>query len=213
MECEAARELYVEALAAGRPAPAEVEGHAERCGACQVELARLEAAWAAVASLPPLEAPAGGVQAIRRRIRWEAAREALTSIDAWQRGALAGVAGFAASVLLSLLVPYEAMVALCQRLAPPPVPAPAAFLLAGLVYGLLPMLAAAALEHRAGGIARVIGGLEAVLVFFVVLVPYVLLRCGDFPVPLLAGFLAGIALGALFGEAASAGLRRRRAFA
>ncbi len=74
MECEAVRELYVEALAAGRPAPAEVEGHAERCGACQVELARLEAAWAAVASLPPLEAPAGGVQAIRRRIRWEAAR-------------------------------------------------------------------------------------------------------------------------------------------
>ncbi len=118
------------------------------------------------------------------------------------------MAGFVASVVLSLLVPYEAMVALCQRLGPPAVPAPAASLLAGLVYGLLPMLAAAMLERRATGVPRVVGGLEAVLVFFVVPVPYVVLRCGDFPVPLLAGFLAGIALGAVAGEVAGVGLRR-----
>lgn len=213
MDCEAARELYVEALAAQRPAAPEAERHAAGCEACRREVAGLAATWAAMASLPVVNPPPGGARAIRRQVRWEAAREVLTSIDAWQRGALAGVAAFVASVVLSLLVPYDTMVAVCRSLVPDAVPAPVPYVVAGLLYGLVPMVIAAMLERRAIGISRLVGGLEAILVFFVVLLPYVLLRCGEFPAALLGGFLAGIALGALSGEVASFRLRRRRAFA
>lgn len=213
MECEVARELYVEALAAQRPAPPEVGRHTAECDACREEVAGLAAAWAAMASLPVLDPPSGVARAIRRRVRWEAVRGVLTSIDAWQRGALVGVAGFVASVVLSLLVPYDTMVAICRSLVPEAVPAPGAYLVAGLIYGFVPMLIAAMLERHAAGVPRLVGGLEAILVFVVVLVPYVLLRCGDFPAGLLGGFLAGIALGAISGEAAGLRLRRRRAFA
>lgn len=213
MKCEAAREVYAEALAAQRPARPEVERHTARCEACRREVAGLSATWQAMASLPVVSPPPGVARAIRRRVRWEVAREVLTSIDAWQRGALAGVAGFVASVVLSLLVPYDTMVAVCRRLVPEAVPTLGAYLVAGLMYGLVPMLVAAMLERRAAGVSRLVGGLEAVLVFLVVLVPYVLLRCGAFPAALLGGFLAGIALGAISGEAASFRLRRGRAFA
>lgn len=207
MECEVARELYAEALAAQRPAPPELEHHTAGCDACRGEMAGLAAVWAAIAALPVLGAPPAVARAIRRRVRWEAAREALTAIDAWQRGALAGVSGFVVSVVLSLLVPYETMVAVCQTLVRDAVPAPGAYLVAGLVYGLVPMLIAALLEGHAVGVPRLVGGLETILVFLVVLVPYVLLRCGEFPAALLAGFLGGIALGAVAGEAVSLGLR------
>lgn len=213
MDCEVARELYVEGLAAQRPAPPDVERHAAGCDACRREVAGLAAAWAAMASLPVLDPSPGLARAIRRRVRWEAARDVLTSIDAWQRGALAGVTGFVASVLLSLVVPYDTMVAVCRSLVPEAVPAPGAYLVAGLMYGLVPMLVAAMLERRGSGVPRLVGGLEAILVFIVVLVPYVLLRCGDFPAALLGGFLAGIALGAISGEAASLRLGRGRAAA
>jgi hypothetical protein len=211
MECEAARELYVEALAAGRPAPAEVEGHAESCGACRVELARLEAGLGGDGLAPaargtggrrpgdpppdPVGSGSGGPDLDRR----------LAARRPGRGGGLRRL-GFAVA---ARPVRGDGRVLPATRAAA----RAGAFLLAGLAYGLLPMLAAAALEHRSGGIARVIGGLEAVLVFFVVLVPYIVLCCGDFPVPLLAGFLAGIVLRAVFGEAASADLRRRMAFA
>lgn len=213
MDCQAAREFYLEALIAGRAASQEVERHLATCPACRQELQTLAGTWTALAALPVLEPSPQLAGRLHRRVRWEAIREALVSIESWQRAALAGVAGFVVSVVLSLLVPYDTMVAFCQVIAPPSVPAPAAYLLAGILYGLLPMLIGTALEARSPHAVRLTKTPEAVLVFLLVLVPYVLLRCGEFPVPLLAGFVGGIALGAALGGAVGAGLHRRHSFA
>lgn len=212
MDCQAVRELYVEALMAGR-ASEEVQRHLAACPPCREETHALAATWTALAAVPVLEPSPAVARRLQRRVRWEGIREALASIESWQRAALAGVGGFVVSVVLSLLVPYETMVAFCQAIAPPSIPAPAAYLLAGVLYGLLPMLIGSRLEARGPRVLGLMGTLEAVIVFLLVLVPYVLLRCGDFPVPLLAGFVGGIALGATLGSAAGTGLRRQRAWA
>ena len=213
MDCQAVRELHVEAVSAGRAASEEVERHLAACQACREETQTLAATWTALAALPVLEPSPDVARRLHRRVRREGIREALASIESWQRAALAGVAGFVLSVVLSLLVPYETMVAFCRAIAPPSVPAPAAYLLAGVLYGLLPMLIGTALEARGTRVVGLLGALEAVFVFLLVLVPYVLLRCGEFPVSLLAGFVGGIALGATLGSAAGSGLRRRPAWA
>ena len=212
MDCQAVRELYVEALIAGR-ASEEVERHLAACPTCREETHTLAAAWAALAALPALEPSPDVARRLHRRVRWEGIREAWASIESWQRAALAGVGSFVVSVVLSFLVPYETMVAFCRAIAPPSVPAPAAYLLAGVLYGLLPMLIGTALPARGARAVGLTGTLEAVLVFLLMLVPYVLLRCGEFPVSLLAGFVGGIVLGATLGSAAGAGLRRRRVWA
>ncbi|MBI2561953.1 MAG: zf-HC2 domain-containing protein [candidate division NC10 bacterium] len=213
MDCQAVRELYLEGLIGGRAASPEVERHLAVCPACREEAQKLAATWTVLATLPLLEPSRDVARCLYRRVRWEGVREALASIESWQRAALAGVAGFVVSVVLSLLVPYETMVAFCQAIAPPSVPAPAAYLLAGVLYGLLPMVIGTALEARSTHVIGLMGTLEAVIVFLLVLVPYVLLRCGEFPASLLAGFVGGIALGAMLGSAAGTGLRRRRAWA
>jgi hypothetical protein len=93
----------------------------------------LAGTWTTLAALPVLEPSPQLARHLHRRVRWEGIRETLASIESWQRAALAGVAGFVVSVALSLLVPYDAMVAFCQAIAPSSVPAPAAYLLAGVL--------------------------------------------------------------------------------
>src|SRR6266849_2112555 len=107
MDCQAIREGYVEALVAGRAAPAEVDRHVAACPACREEVQGLARTWSALATVPLLTSAAEVAQQLYRRMRWERVRDTLTWIGAWQRAALAGVAGFVASVLLSLLVPYH----------------------------------------------------------------------------------------------------------
>lgn len=212
MDCEAAQELYVGALVAGQASPGEVERHLTGCEACRQAGHGLAAAWSALAGLPAVDPSPSLTRRLRRRIQLEAAREALASVESWQRAALAGVAAFVVSVMLSFLLPYQTMVALCEAIAPPGLPTPAAYLAAGLLYGLLPMLVGTALGRHATPGFGLLGTFEASLVFLVVLVPYVLLRCGEFPVPLLAGLIGGIALGAGLGGAVGTGLGRRHSW-
>lgn len=213
MDCQAVRQRYVEVLIAGRAVSGEVERHLTACPPCREDTHTLAATWTALAALPVLEPSPAVARRVQRSVRWEGNREALASIESWRRAALAGVAAFVVSVVLSLMVPYETIVAFCQAIAPPSVPAPAPYLLAGVLYGLLPMLIGTTIEARGPRVVGLMGTLEAVIVFLLVLVPYVVLRCGEFPVPLLAGFVGGIALGATLGSAAGTGLRRRRAWA
>lgn len=213
MNCDEVRERSIEALAAGLAVASEVEHHLTRCGSCQDEVRALAGTWEALAGLPLLEPSAGVARRLHRRLRWEARREAVTSLESWQRAALAGVAGFVASVVLSLVVPYQTMVRLCEAIAPNGLPTPAAYLMAGLLYGLLPMALGTALEARKTPVFRLPGALEAALVFMVVLVPYVVLRCGEFPAMLLGGFVGGIALGAVAGGVAVIKVTRPAAWA
>lgn len=190
--------------------PADVAAHVRGCGGCREELRGLQEVWSALAALPPLTPPPAIGWRLMQRIRRESARRELASVESWQRAAFAGVSAFILAVILSLLLPFEGMVDVCRALVPSALPTPATYLLAGLLYGILPMIGGTALPSlRATATGGVVGALEAALVFMVVLTPYVVLRCAEFPLPLLAGFIAGIALGAAGGGAVGAGLRHR----
>lgn len=203
MECQRARELYVGTLGLGEAADEGAGHHLASCQTCQGEVRGLEAAWEALAALPPLQPTPAVARTLARRVHRASVREALVATDAWRQAALAGVAGFAISLLLSLLVPYETMVALCQRLVP--LTPTAGYLVAGVLYGLLPMSIGALLQSRTAPAG--VRGLEAAVVFMVVLTPYVLLRCAGFPAAFLAGFVGGIAVGAAAGSTAAIRLR------
>lgn len=212
MNCQAAQEAFLTACVSGGPAPEEASLHARECPACAEETRRLADTWATLGALPLLEPSPRASRRLRRRLRWEVARETLASVGSWQRAALAGVGGFALSLMLSLLLPYDVMVALCRTVAPETMPPATAYLVAGLLYGLVPMVIVAGLQGGRGGtLAGLVGVLEASIVFLIVVVPYVVAACG-FPPPLLVGFVGGIGLGALGGGAAAMGLRRRIAW-
>lgn len=212
MNCQAAQEAFLVACVSGRPVPEAARLHAHECPACTDEARRLADTWAALAALPLLEPSARVSRQLQKRLRWEVARDALGSVGSWQRAALAGVGGFALSFILSLLLPYDLMVALCRAMAPGTMPAATAYLGAGFLYGLVPMVIVAGLQGgRGGALPGLVSVLEASVVFLVVVVPYVAAACG-FPPPLLVGFVGGIALGALGGGAAAMGLRRRTAW-
>ena len=212
MECESAREMYVAALLDGRTASDAVTAHVQTCATCAREVRLLGETWAALDALPLMEPSPAVARRLKRRVQWEAARETVASLEAWQRAALAGVAGFALSLVLSLALPYETLVALCRQVLAGGAPTPAAYLVAGFVYGLLPMAMAMGLQGQRGLASGFVGLLEAAAVFLLVATPYVVLACG-FPPPLLLGFIAGIALGAVLGGAAGVGVRRRMAWA
>lgn len=213
MTCDEVRERFIEALTAGQKVPDDVELHLTGCLGCQDESRTLASTWEALAALPLLEPSAGVARRLHRRLRREAVREAVTSVESWQRAALAGVAGFVVSVLLSLLVPYQTMVRLCESIAPTSMPTPAAYLMAGVLYGVLPMVLGAAFEARKTAFFGLPAAVEAALVFMVVLVPYVAFRCGEFPAALFVGFVGGIALGAVVGSVAGIKVARQAAWA
>lgn len=73
-------------------------------------------------------------------------------------------------------------------------------------------LAGVAIPARGAAVPGVLGLLEAPVVFLIALVPYVLSRCGDFPLALLVGFIAGIAAGAIAGGGAGTWLGHRHAW-
>lgn len=208
MECERIRELYVEALAAGGAPAHELAGHLETCVECRRTVQDLSTTWRLLETLPALEPRTEVTARLRRRLRWERARETLVSLERWQWAARTGMLGFVLSVLLGLAVPYQTLIGLCDQLVSALLPTPAAYLVAGIVYGLFPMAAGAALLGPRGVRAGAVGLAEASVVFLVMLLPYLVLRCSEFPPPLLAGFIGGITLGAVAGGTGGAWLRR-----
>ena len=197
------------ALADAVSASEEVDHHMTSCQACREELRGLAAAWAAIGDLPRVEPPPEIDRKLRRRLRVEAAREAVASLAHWQQAALVGVVAFSLSVVLSLVVPYHTMAAACAEGLTKVLPTPGAYLLAGMLYGLLPLAIGSALQARLAGRQSALGAFESVVVFVVILVPYVLVRCSEFPLTLLIGFLLGITAGAVAGSAAGTWLIRR----
>lgn len=211
MDCQTVRELYVASLLGPGPGSVEVDRHLVSCPGCREELLGVAATWAALGDLPRAEPSPAVARRLRRRLRLEAAREALGSLAHWQQAALVGVVGFVVSVLLSLVVPYDTIVALCREIVPSVLPTPGAYLVAGVVYGLVPMALGSTLLTRLLAPHGLVGALEAAAVFLAVLLPYAVLLCGEFPLALLIGFLGGITAGAVAGSLAGTWLTRRPA--
>lgn len=210
MDCETVRELYISALVGSGLLSEEVDRHVASCVACREEIQSLAATWSSLGTLRLVEPSPRVTGRLRRRLRVEAAKETLLSAEHWQPAALVGVVAFSFSVLLSLVVPYDGLVAACREVVMGILPTSGAYVLAGALYGLLPLAVCSALQARFAGGQSALGAIESVVVFAVTLLPYVLVRCAEFPLALLVGFVGGITAGAVAGSATGVWLRRRQ---
>lgn len=210
MDCEEVRDEFLSELVTGegdrRPEP--LRRHLEGCEGCRTELRDLSRVWAALGQLPPTDPrPDVGIR-VMRRVRRQILREAVLTVRGWVPAVLAAVVGVTLSLGLALLVPYSLLVSLCQQaLSGWPVSA-APYLLAGLVYGVPLTLGAWPLHRRAAG-GTLIGGLEASVLFLLILAPFVIAECREFAPALRAAFVSGLGVGALGSSLAAFGLARR----
>ncbi|MGH7355631.1 MAG: hypothetical protein ACRELS_13770 [Candidatus Rokuibacteriota bacterium] len=211
MDCETVRARYVDAFLEGAPRPTEIDVHLDGCAACRDHVAGLAAAWAALGALSFVEPSWAVGRRLARRIWWEEARGALAAPGGWRRAAPAGGLAFVVSVILAVLLPYDAIAALCRDVLTAALPTPTAYAVAGLIYGLVPMLVVAPVRARWSAPPGMVGALQAAVVFLSVLVPYAVVQCGGFGLVLIAGFTAGIAIGAGLGAAAGTWLVERHA--
>jgi predicted anti-sigma-YlaC factor YlaD len=209
MDCETAREHYVATLATGQAPPARVGRHLASCPACGEEVESLAATWTVLAALPLVEPSPDVGRRLRRRVGWTAASETLTSVECWQQAALAGVAGFLLLLLLSLLVPFHTIVVVFREIVPSVMRPPASYLLVGLLYGVVPMMIGTAFQPPRAALPGLLGAVEAPVVLFTVLVPFVVTECRNYPLALLAACVGGIAAGAVAGGMAGSWLGRR----
>jgi hypothetical protein len=145
---------------------------------------------------------------LARRVRRELLKESVLTLTGWAPAVLAAVVGVGLSLMLSLLVPYTLLVALCQRLFQAGDPRWAPYLLAGVAYGT-PLLAGMWFFRRHAPGRALVGGLEAAVLFLAILAPYVLAQCREFAPPLQAAFVAGLGGGAVMASVAGSRLARR----
>ncbi|MBI4240073.1 MAG: hypothetical protein HY613_00015 [Candidatus Rokubacteria bacterium] len=208
MECEEVREWVLALLAVGEQAqwPEPVRRHVEGCQGCQVELGALSRTWGLLGQWP--ETPPG--EEIRARVVWRARRRLLTesvlTVSGWTPAVLAAVIGVGVSLGLSLLVPYSLLISLCRQALQVSDPHVMPYLLAGMAYGAPLALGAWILRRRALGL--VIGSLETSALFLVILAPYVVVQCREFPPALQVAFISGLAGGAVLSSLAGLWLAR-----
>jgi len=196
-----------------------VDMHLSSCERCRRELMALRHTWEGLADLP---APSLA-SALDRRILGAVAREAAGTQGGpvWARGwwgiALAACVAAAISLGGSLLLPYEIAFQWCsQALRTAPlfrgIPDASLFLVVGIVYGLLPLLAVGLWWGRRFPARPLCHGAVAAAVFAGVVLPYALIVCSALPAPFSLSLVTGILLGALAGGPVgmSAGAHRRR---
>lgn|SRR5574337_1098528 len=209
MECQQVREELASGLVmgAGGTWPEPVARHLEACAACRAELAVLRDSWAALAHWPEAQ-PGEKVRArLLGQVRRRLAREAVFTVSGWTPAVLAAVVGVALSLGLSLLIPYSALVSLCRQALQVADSHPVAFLIAGMVYGV-PLAGGAWLIRRRVMAGTVVGSLEASLLFLLILAPYVIVQCREFPPSLQVAFVSGLAGGAVVSSLAGVGIAR-----
>jgi hypothetical protein len=131
-----------------------------------------------------------------RRVRRQVLMESVLTVRGWVPAVLSSAIGVGLSLALSLLVPYSVLVTLCRQALQVSDPHPVPYLLAGIIYSV--PLALGIWILRTEALPRaVIGSLEASLLFIVILAPYVIAQCREFPPPLQAAFVSGLAVGAV----------------
>lgn len=133
---------------------------------------------------------------LTRKVRGRLLKESILTARGWVPAMLTAAVGIVLSLGLSFAVPYAFLVALCQRILQAADPHAAPYLLAGMAYGL-PLAAGAWILRRRAPSGAVIRGLQAGLLFFVILAPYVIVQCREFAPALQLAFLLGLAGGAV----------------
>lgn len=209
MDCERARDQFLSQLVTGEGgAWAEpVRRHLDGCQGCRTEVEELSRIWAALGRLAEAEPDAEVEIRLMRRVRRQVMREAVLTVNGWVPAVLAAAVGVALSLTVSLLVPYPWLVSVCQKLLQLAERDAMPYLVAGAVYGLPLALGAWVVRGRLlrGG---VIGSLEATVLFLVILAPYVIAECREFPPALRGAFVSGLGVGALLSSLAGLALGR-----
>jgi hypothetical protein len=205
--CEQASEALVDAVVSGQPEPEAAVGHLTTCSRCANEFAGLRRTWQALGALP--EANPGDVVRARllRRVRRAAVWEVLCTWNGWGPAVVAAAVGAGLSLGLTLLVPYDLVVSLCQQLLQRSEAHVGPYLVAGAAYGL-PLAAGAWVWRRRAAPGGVIGTLEASVLFLAILVPIAALQCREFGPAQQAAFVWGLAGGAVIFGLAGLGLTR-----
>lgn len=198
MECEHVRVQLVALLPVGQEVrwPEPVVLHLEDCAGCRAERESLSRTWALLGRLPEVAPRKEIERRLMRRIRLEVVRESVLTVRGWAPAALASVIGIGLSVGLSLVIPYAWLVSLCRRVIQLSELYGVAYLVAGMAYGVPLAVGVWLIRRRMRG-GPVIGSVEASALFLVMLVPYVIVECREFPPALLVTFASGLALGAV----------------
>jgi hypothetical protein len=134
-------------------------------------------------------------------------KESILTVSGWTPAVLAAAVGVGLSLVLSVLVPYSLLVSLCRETLQVSDSHAGAFLLAGMAYGF-PLAASVWLIRKRAPVSSVVGSLEASLLFFVILAPYVIAECREFAAPLRAAFVSGLAGGAVVSSLAGLAILR-----
>lgn len=205
MDCEQVRDRFLVLAVAGEEGwwTEGVTRHLEGCARCREERDGLAETWALLGQWPD-ELPGDHIRArLVRQVRREFLREFVFS----GRPVLAAGIAVALSLALSLLMPYPFLVSLCRVALQVSEGHAAPYLIAGMAYGM--PLAASVWVVRARLLSgALVGGVEASLLFLVVLAPWVIFQCRDFAPLLQVAFLSGIGAGAVASSLAGLGLTR-----
>jgi anti-sigma factor RsiW len=191
---------------------AELEAHLATCAPCGNELAGLRDAWEHLREWEDEVAPPHLLRSIEAR--WAVAPVAARGMfHPWVVG-LTALAAALLSIGNSLLIPYERAFALCAALLRSlPIfvnlPDPVAFFVAGILYGLLPLLIVAAVAGRLAGNRWTAHGVVAGILFMLLVTPYALIVCSALPAAFTAALIGGMAFGALSGSLGGFSLGRR----
>lgn len=198
MECEQIGAELASGLTrgAGEAWPEPVVLHLEDCAACRAERESLSRTWALLGRLPEVAPRKEIERRLMRRIRFEVVKESVLTVRGWAPAALASVIGIGLSVGLSLVIPYAWLVSLCRQVMQVLEPYGVPYLVAGMAYGVPLAVGVWLIRGRMRG-GMVIGSVEASALFLVMLMPYVIVECREFPPAALVTFASGLALGAV----------------
>ena len=179
-----------------RPLPSDpVARHLDRCESCQREKESLREIWTLLGQWPEVS-PSAGIEArLTRQIRRLMFGEAVLTVRGWTPAVLAAAIGVGLSLVLSFLVPYSQLIRLCQEALRSLAPNSVHYLVAGMVYGL-PVALGAMFIMRRSRESVLIKSLEASLLFLLIIAPYVIAQCREFPLFVQITFLSGMGIGA-----------------
>ena len=198
MQCEEVRDqLLVMVTGGGRVPPQDpVARHLDTCEACRHELESLGKTWALLGRWP--EASPGPTigDRLARRVRWLGVRVAVLTVRGWTPAVLSAAIGVGLSLALSFLVHYSDLVRFCREALRTSDFSSVPFLVAGIAYGL-PVAIGSIVIMRHSRSGLLIKSLETSLLFLLIIGPYVIAQCREFPPLLQAALLLGMGAGAL----------------